>query len=197
MPTSTFPVTLSADDQYVYKTGSTVYPPNTALQRQSAGNITVAKQQIATSNYQTYVGLVRFDTSALPDNAAVSAATLNLNVTFRASSTDNRSLTGEWYAWSGSAASDYTDTASSSAFSTTLAGLVVGVNAIALSSPDANVSRAGYTSLRLHVSGGQPTLVSNTNFINAESFNDAGSSPPSLSVTYATIAGDLVGAVGV
>ena len=46
--------------------------------------------------YEVRVGLLRFDTSALPDNATVTGATLKLYVT-SAASADGRSLVGEWY----------------------------------------------------------------------------------------------------
>ena len=122
------------------------------------------------NGYEIGVGLVRFDTSGLPDDATVSSATLRLYV-LNSTSADNRNLVAEWYPASNwpIGAADWVGTASSSASAgTPLRSLVVSAyDDLSLSGLSA-ISTTGYTGLRLHVSGGQPTGENNASFASVE-----------------------------
>src|SRR5439155_13028215 len=98
------------------------------------------------------------DTSALPDNATVTSATLKVYVTAKADA-DDRSLMAEYYSssnWPIDPA-DYSLSSSGNALSgADITGITVGsVNSFALTGLT-GISTTGYTGLRLHVSGGQP-----------------------------------------
>jgi hypothetical protein len=125
---------------------------------------------------------VRFDTSAIPDTATVTSATLRLYVTAKANA-DGRNLVGEWYDaanWPIDA-SDYTLNSSGSAFTGASIGQIRAgaTNDFSLGGL-ASVSKTGYTGLRLHVDGGQPT---GDNYVQFASFEST-LPKPQLIVTY-------------
>ena len=116
-------------------------------------------RRAAFGNYKVFVGLLRFDTSALPDGATVTSAVLRLHVRGKADADDG--------AWSGSgmAASNWPidggdwslDSSGSALAAVDLTGMPVGsvseFDLVGLGS----VSTTGSTGLRLHLSGGQPS----------------------------------------
>jgi hypothetical protein len=162
-PTTTFDVTTGSDDGACSRLGG-VWPLTTSTQVDTASvTINVDKSNSPDGNgnnsYSVTVGLVRFDTSSLGASSTITSATLRLFITARQSS-NSRSVNVEYYAnsnWPIDAA-DWTDTASATAHgATTIAALTLNAdNDFALSSPDANINKTGYTGFRLHVSGGVP-----------------------------------------
>jgi hypothetical protein len=140
------------------------YPPATAPSASdSRTSFQVRRSGPIFNGYEISDGLLRFDTSALPDNAVVTSAVLRLWVQSRTSA-DNRDLVAEWYpgsSWPIDGA-DWTATASSTASTGGgLQSLTVGAfNDLALMGLS-SISTTGYTGLRLHVSGGQPTGENN------------------------------------
>jgi hypothetical protein len=188
----TFSIGAGGDDGDVFvndMTGSggppAPYPPTGSAQASNWSGVGVRRGGPLYGGYEVRVGLLRFDTSGLPDNATVTGATLNLYVT-GATSADGRSLVGEWYDpanWPIDAA-DYT----SGSATTALAGTAIG--SLAVNQVDGfslqnlgSVSLTGYTGLRLEVSGAQPTGDNGVYFASYEN----GSHPAAqLTITYTT-----------
>jgi len=187
--TQTFSIVGSGEDGHVEK-GATTYPPppNAATSVGTVStNLLVRRSKTASAYTPVSVALIRFDTSALPDGATVTAATLELHAKSRTSS-DGRSLVGEWYpasSWPIDAA-DWTNTDSATAFTATpLSSIAVGAtNSFELRGLG-SVSRTGSTALRLHVTGhGQaPTGGNDVGFA---SLDDPTLPEPRLVVTYST-----------
>jgi hypothetical protein len=99
---------------------------------------------------------------------------------------DNRAMTGEWYTFDGTLSSnEFTVTAVADAFSTDITGIATAQTVdFALTTPT-NVNRTGYTGLRLHVSGGQPTGF---NYVEFATLEHATNPAPQLIVDYTVIA---------
>jgi subtilisin family serine protease len=159
------------------------YPPSGAAAPWTTGQIFTAGKRNAFGDYAIMVGLLRFETSSIPDGATITSATLRLHVTDKWSD-DNRSLVGEWYAGSNWPidGSDWTSTASSTAIAgTAISGIALNaVNNFSLQNL-ASLSKTGFTGFRLHVSGGAPPGDNYVQFASRES----GSNPqPQLVVTY-------------
>ena len=99
--TVTFDITTGADDGEVKAnnmgTGAPYPPATTPTVNTTATTFAVQSDTGPVfSGYEVRVGLLRFDTSALPDGATVTGATLRLYVT-GTDSDNGRSLVGEWY----------------------------------------------------------------------------------------------------
>ncbi len=105
--------------------------------------------------------MVRFDTSVIPDGAAVTGATLTLQIAGGILNPDTRNLNFEWYPWTAMATSDYIDPVGSTANATAISALTTNpvVNSFVLANPSANVNKTGYTGLRFGISGGAPVGV--------------------------------------
>lgn len=180
MPSTTFTVASTSDHGRVGRSEVGVYPPTGTISSDSF----IEPMRSYTSGDNAYYlrnGLLRFDTSSLPDNSSVTGVTLRLaNTVFGYSSGDSRQLTIDWYPWDGTS-TDYSETALTNAFAgrDILSHNYNTWNEYDLLNPDQYVSRTGYTYLRLHISGGQPTGQ------NTISFREFGSdAPPELIVTY-------------
>lgn len=182
MPTQTFSIATSADDDTVYFY-DTVYPPTTNFVRDTAAaNVQIARRFVSTY-YYVQNGLLRFDTSSLA-GATVTGATLRVYSEFMFSG-DALNITGGWYQWDGTSQSDYSFTPETNAFAAVAASVFTtgADHDVTLLNAAANVSTTGYTSLRLHMDGGQPTT---DNLLYLVSFNHAtlSASRPRLIVTY-------------
>jgi hypothetical protein len=135
------------------------YPPVEAPSADSgASTLGIRRSGPSFGGYEVRVGLLRFDTSPLPDGATITSAKLRLYVVSRTSA-NNRNLVAAWYpaaSWPIDAA-DYTATAASTAHAGTAIGslLVNTQNELALQNLS-SISTTGSTGLRLHVDGGQP-----------------------------------------
>ena len=183
MAETTFSISASANDGVVALTAA-VYPP-TGTAVATTGNTTIdVRRSLAGGNYSIEVGVLAFDTSSLPDDAVVSAATLRLWIN-NINDANGRNFVGEWYDWGGSIdATDYTATPASTAFSTDITALVDDAdNDFALTNPAANVSLSGMTVLRLHVDGAQPAGLNRVGF---GAFDHTVQTEPRLIVTYTT-----------
>jgi hypothetical protein len=142
-----------------------------------------AGRRLAFGSYGVYVPLLRFDTSGLPAGATVTGATLKLFVN-KTVSADGRNLVAEWApsaVWP-LVSSDWTLNSTASA----LAGVAVSslqtaaVNSFALTGLS-NISTSGFTSLRLHLSGGQPA---GDNYVQFASFEDTNSPAAQLVLNW-------------
>lgn len=178
MPEVVFEVPSSGSDGYVYGDASS-YPPGYDGILIDSNSVTVGRTY-SSSWYWIHVGLLRFDTSSLNDACVVVSAKLRLYVTVRTSD-DGRNFTGEWYDPGTIGPEDYTTVASETAFSVPVLSLGTGAyQEIPLADARNRVSKTGYTGLRLHISGGQPT---GDNSVGFRSY-DYGSNRPQLVVVY-------------
>lgn len=110
--------------------------------------------------YEVGVGLLKFDTSLLPDTAQVATATLRVFGFADSQTTPDRLFTLEWATWTGVNA-DWTATEGTSAHTGTfLKNLPFSQSwfELALKDPAVNVSKTGMTYLKCHISGGDPSL---------------------------------------
>lgn len=188
MPTQTFPITSGVDDQRGAILASPDYPPAGARGFE-AGNTTVVYGERSFDSVSKYFVsniLLRFDTSALPDDAIIISAKLLLTIVSVANA-DGRSTVFEWYDWS---ALDPANDIALEAPTTNLAASVTIASAptatgslftVPLSGAGANVSRTGFTHLRSHTTGGKPTGF---NRIVVRPFEHSAETAPKLVVEY-------------
>lgn len=178
-PTTTFSVGAGGDDAIVQGIRTSYPPAYSSAISGNANNLT--SRSFDGTNYTVSVGLIRWDTSSLA-GAIITSATARLYIASK-SNTDTRSVQLEWYNWTPPASSaDYTTTASGTANSgVAIDSLTASAyNDFALSNPDTSINKSGYTGLRVHISGGQPTSA---NSISWRAF-ESGSNVPQLVVTY-------------
>lgn len=178
MPTQMFNIASTLDDATIY-VDDTVYPPTAAPSFFTSG--TSMWRTLSGGIYEVAIALLRWDTSSLPNDSSITGASL----TFYPASpttTDARSLTADWTAWSG-VAGDWTATAGTNAHAGTLISTFTNdVQAtISLINAATNISLTSYTYLRTHISGGAPT---GTNGMYMYETNNASLTPPQLTVSY-------------
>ena len=164
MTTTTFSIAASADDQGLTRYG-TGWPPVDGPDRNSVDTALKVENIYGTAtstNYRTQA-LLSFNTASIPDTDVVTAATLRgyvifLNVVY------DPSLRGDWYAWDGTSASDFSngDLDNNAVSGKALSTFVLNAdNDIALSNPT-NVSKTGLTKLRLGLPIGPIPPTNNT-----------------------------------
>ncbi len=183
--TLTFVVGAGGDDGDVWVQGpqSGGYPPSGSVSFLTTNSFFTVARRAVFGNFQVFAGLLRFDTSALPDGATIESASLRLSVLAKADA-DNRGLEGEWYSaanWPIDAG-DSSVVSSASAFpSLDITGLsTTAVNSVALGGLS-SISTTGYTGLRLHLGGGQP---SGDNYLQVAAFEHASRPEAELVVSY-------------
>lgn len=174
----------SADDGYTQKTAA-AYPPDSGSVFTSDSSATfLVPRSYSPGAYTVGVGLLRFDTSAIPDDAEILSVELRLYVSGK-TDTNGAQLGIEWYNWSPSIGSGhYTSTTSNSASGyTNFSSLSFGTNNITLTGGSSGINKTGYTGLRLHTKvSGTPT---GTNLLTVAAY-DGGSNRPRLTVNYQT-----------
>jgi hypothetical protein len=162
MPQVTVTIATGADDDYWKKSGGT-YPPTSNDGNFPNDTEFWVRKQFSAATYRTQVGFIRFNTgAALPDSATITNTILRIYTAGGINDTDNRSLDIEWYPWTTLSVSDYTDNVATTAYSIDITTLIAGVGGsgeidLVLTNPNANISKTGYTGLRLGISGGAPT----------------------------------------
>lgn len=133
--------------------------------------------------YTRSVALLRFDTSSIPDDATVKSAALRLYL-HQLTNNNGGQIGGEWYSPSNWPidTGDYTNTDSNSALGyTNLSALTGGYNTFGLTNAGSNVSKNGYTAIRLNLHlENAPTGTNRALFRSV----DASSGKPELVVTY-------------
>ena len=143
--------------------------------------MTAGRRKTSSGTYGISNGLLRFDTSGLPDDAVITSATLRIYMTAKADG-DNRSLAADWYTAWPIDASDFTSVAGTTA--------IAGVDITGLTVQSANdvplqnltsISLTGYTGLRLHVDGGVPAA---DNVVQFASLEHTTRPEPQLIITY-------------
>lgn len=193
-PTVTYSGTANADDGYVscfdpFTVGA--WPPDPS----GSGSVTAYPGSTTSTTFSVRsqpnnygVGMVRIDTSAIPDSAIISGANLVM-VCYQQANTNVRNLTGAWYSsafwpidssdwvyWGYAGGAGY-----NTAFTYPLSSIAAGATAtIPLTSPG-NINKAGYTGLRLFIDGGAPT---GENYARFYGYADTSHTEPRLVVTY-------------
>jgi hypothetical protein len=184
-PSTTFSVGTSGDDATVYGEGASYPPSATGCEATTETRLKNFRSGGGSPAYQVYNALMRWDTSALADDATVTGATLRVRVTSVFDNDGDRSFTADWYDWGSSCdTGDYSATAQTGAHSgTDLGAISTGSKDFALTNAAANVSLTGYTYLRGHIDGGQPSY---SNAVNWASYDDTSYAEPQLVVDYTT-----------
>lgn len=139
------------------------------------------------------VGLVRFDTSAIPSNATIKSATLKLRSSSYVGGQDPNPFRfmfsveyydgSQWPIDSG----DWTATPSSSAYGTQLLGFISpgAWRSLPLKDPAQNIKKGGWTGFRLHmIDHGAPPAE--TNYVTL--YGQGSDYPPTLEVAYSVLA---------
>jgi hypothetical protein len=142
-----------------------------------------AGRRLVSGSYQIFDALLRFDTSSIPDDATITAATLKLFVTAKANS-NGRNLVADWYDtanWPIDAADYQQDPAGTALTGSPLGSATVSaMNSFTLTNLS-SVSLTGQTGLRLQIDGGQPT---GDNYLQLASFDSTTNPKPQLVITY-------------
>jgi hypothetical protein len=182
-PSTTFSVAASGDDATVYGEGASYPPSATGCEAATETRLKNFRSGGGSPAYQVYNSLMRWDTSALADDATVTGATLRVRVTSVYDNDGDRSFTADWYDWGSSCdTGDYSATAQTNAHAGTDLGTIsTGSKDFALTNVAANVSLTGYTYLRGHISGGSPSYG---NAVNWASYDDTSYAEPQLIVDY-------------
>ena len=182
MPATTFSIAAGTDDQMVYRTGAT-YPPTGAITRNVNLDMDVDRSLRGDGNFWISNILLRFDTSSLPDNETIRSAVLRVHPSLVLDQGDNRDLTADYYAWTGSSDTDYSEIAQTNAITAIdLTNIASGKdNDLSLENIGTGINRTGLTRLRLHVSGGKPTAH---NLLRLVKFEDNSALRPRLIVAY-------------
>lgn len=185
-PSSGASITLNVgavgDDGNLFATGP-AYPPVGSAVPNTTGTVLTAGRRFVYGGYDVFDGMLRFDTSAIPDGATITGATLRLFVTGKADG-NNRNLVAEWYGagnWPIDAADYVLNPAGGALAGADVTAIATGAsNDFALTGL-ASISKTGYTGLRLGVDGGQPTA---DNYVQIAAFDHATLPEPRLVVTY-------------
>lgn len=186
-PTSTVGMASGTDDGYVSNTGT--YGSDLYASKSTDTSATTLVAQISNSPGANPVRQIvaRWDTSALPSNAQVTAANLKAYVTTKTDH-DGRRLWVEWLALDGLQQwpiniYHFTLTPGTSAANVTLASLTTSaVNTIALTTPELFLNYAGYTALRLAISNS--TTPTGTSNVTIAAYEDASNPEMQLEITY-------------
>lgn len=192
-PSTTFSIAAGANDGLTKKE-DTVYPPAAATVTDMTSASAYAVRDVAGPTYRVWNALLLWDSSSLPDTAAVTGAAFMVTA-FDRSQADGRATNGDWLAWSDPAAA-YTESAPNTAFSSYAQGNSAAVQdlSIPLSNAAANVSTSGNTGLRLSIAqataDAAPTALDYFGFRTYE--NTSGSPAPRLVVDYTTTIGSVV-----
>lgn len=181
-PTTTFNVAASADDGTAQRVEN-VYPPTAGASAADNDLAVRIDRTFSTPNYISRVGLIRWDTSSLPDDATIDSATLRLwALASTKQNANDRSVEAEWYDAETITTADYSENSTADAHAgTTLASITQAAdNDFALIGVS-NVSKTGFTGVRLHISGGVP---SGSNTISFAAFDHTTFTEPRLIVDY-------------
>src|SRR5581483_9686702 len=176
---------LSADDGDVGARSPVTggWPPSGAPAANTTGKyFTVGKRNVF-GDYQAFVGLVRFDTSSLPDNAQITGATLTLYVNGKANA-DNRNLIGSWYDtanWPIDAADYAADVGTTALAGSPLSGLTAGQLATITLQNLGQINLTGPTGLRLGLDGAAP---SGDNLVQIATADNGTNPAAKLTITY-------------
>jgi RHS repeat-associated protein len=187
-PTTTFNVATSGDDTGTVRSGPT-YPPTGSIttNHSTSTGVTACRDKSGTT-YSICNGFIRWNTSALPDNAVINTATARIYVWAKGDA-NNRSITADWYSAWPIDASDHTayyQITASNLPGWDITNIALNAdNDFPLADPDTYVSRTSYTGLRFHTTGGvlPSDAPTGLNRITMASW-DATQTEPRLTIIY-------------
>lgn len=161
-PPVTFNVAVGAADGDVIGYGAG-YPPPFYSASSTGEQVFLQRAQYQTNQYTVTNGLMRWDTSTLPDDVAIDSATVRLGSTGQTGNQTSERISAEWYgSWPIDSADYQPHAQTSAANGVTIADAVddyVGDGYFDIPLDNVNgISKGGYTGLRLHITGGQVAL---------------------------------------
>ena len=150
----TYRVSADSDDGFVYYTDTSWYPTGGTPFVDTSGDWQVRANNAA-GTYLHSCGLVAFDTSAIPDDAVVTAAQLRLCLGTSIVHADGASFGIEWYTVGTIDIGDHTTTFADTAFPEALLAVWASqapgyMFGLTLTTPT-NVNKTGKTGFRLHI----------------------------------------------
>lgn len=197
-PSTTFNVAVGGDDAYVGYYSQSTYGSGGTFDASAVGAVygMGAERANSVNPYTIYNGLGRWNTASLADDVTVTEVRIR-GYTSSLANVNSRSLTADAYTgWTGGSptSTHYIATAQTGALAGKLLSTFTlnALNDIVMDNV-AGVSLTGYTSYRLHISGGQPTGGNNMYFA---PYEHATLAEPQLIVTY-QLPGSIIGMVGI
>lgn len=146
MAQTTFIIDDSADDGYVVLNTNGTYDLHNF-----GGDVLVGTYGSATGGGPQYIGLLRWDTSSLPDASVISSAILRVQPIGTPGTFG--SIIGDWGPWNGTS-SDISAVGTTAITGVAMTSFANGVDEdISLSNANANISRTGTTYVRLGHTG--------------------------------------------
>lgn len=191
---ATFPITMDPTtsfssypkDTRIAKSGAS-YPPTTNYELGQNTNQMMAEKQYNITNalFYTYMALLKFDSSSVPDLAVVSAANLILQVT--TVNNQSRYVKCDYSSFSYPATyADFIEAGTGTAFSRVLSSFTGGSqNTIPLSNVN-NINKTGYTDFKVALDAGTPSYSGVVYTFAFYSYFYGGETIPKLSVVYNT-----------
>jgi hypothetical protein len=172
-----FDIAVTTDDMRVLATDAAYPPPCDGFF--SNGPVQI-RSGLSSGIYRVFNGLLRWDTSSIPDDATITDATVTYTLNLK-QDTGGRNVVGEWYAGTNWPidCTDHTATVGTTAFNQDLTTVVSPLVLTGVST----VNKTGYTGLRFGISGGAPASQTESIFYmeDSDSGNDL-----LLTVTYTT-----------
>lgn len=183
MPTAKF---------YVHDTNSegspcwkgTTAPPSTTFETHETGQWLIQKTLTAGPNYEYSNGVIRYDTSNIPDDATITAAKIVMRFAQRVDADGTFNLEGEYYDFGGkpSTSADWVETVGSSIFTPVDLGTLATGSFFEFPLNDlSGINKSGITGFRFTLSSGTPSVGKNLLGVNSYSQN---SQATWLEVTY-------------
>lgn len=182
--TVTFYVASGDDDGYVYA-GKTTNPPSYSDYNKTSAFYSTRKWFYNGTSYFVDIGLVRFNTSALPDDAQITGAKLKVYTKYVSGST--RNINCEYFegTWTWGSGMYTTSELGTTAFQVALSSFTTNsTTEITLSNPT-SINRTGYTAFRMCPPGSITSSRDEAQFATYED-TQKGSI---LEVTYSTAPG--------
>lgn len=193
MPTVTFPITTAANDGSGYREAATWAGIGagafTDFSDDPTHLIYASKQAPGTAYFCDNLWL-RWDTSSIPDSATITAANLIMYLT-SSQNNDGYSIVADAYDFGGepAVAGDWVETPSPNILAPLTLTALIGAGAagdrtIPFSASGLTaISKTGFTGVRVCFSAGTPVSASG-NYLEFQSFENAGVNEPRLEVTY-------------
>ena len=182
--TSVSVLIATSDDDAETFTNDDVLP---ATLTTTVASLTIQKFELATVDIEQ-IGLLRFATDAVPDDANITGASLDIAITSVAQVGGLRSLRAQWddgeSAWT---AADHIDTITNDAHSGTAVTSLLAQSpqywTLALQNASANIDRTSYTGIVLGIDGDDPT-ASDYARVFVASWDHATAPEPRLNIDY-------------